>query len=251
MTSDKKKGERYYLDRFLRLLAPPLDGSIEAHEKPGFPDFLVTNGAGCLGIEVTELHRTHTGEGRQLQADQSMRQRVIERAREIYDRSGYPPVHASVFFNKRYPVQKQRVEELANFVVNLVVRNTPSLGTRRHEKYRGENRDYFPEDLHIVSVNRFPNMTQSFFGAPGATWVPGLAPEDIERTLNKKERKYNAYLQHCDSAWLLINCDARSMSTWFNFNLEAVSGTFRSSFERVFLLRHFASQLHELRLQRD
>src|SRR3569623_486038 len=102
MTSDKKKGERYYLDRILRLLAPPLDGRIEAHEKQGYPDFLVTNGAGCLGIEVTELHRTHTGEGRQLEADQSMLQRVIDLAREIFDRSGYPPVHASVFFNIRF-----------------------------------------------------------------------------------------------------------------------------------------------------
>jgi len=248
MASNKKQRERYYLDRFIELLVPPLKGSIETTEEP---DFLVTNEAGCLGIEVTELHRTHTGEGRPLQAEQSMRQRVIERANEIYELSGHPPVHASVCFNIHYPVQRHRVEELANNIVSLVVRNTPGLGGTRREKCNWENRDYFPEGLHMVFVNRLPRITKSFFRAPGATWVPNLTPEDIQRVLNAKERKYKAYLQQCDSAWLLINCDVPLMSTWFKFNLEAVSGTARSSFARVFVLRHFANRLYELRLKRE
>jgi len=246
VATEKKELERFYLDRFLTLLTPSLTGAIEATEEP---DFLITGDHGCTGIEITELHRVHSGKGRPPQADQAMRKRVIGRAKELYEQAGHPPVHVSVFFNEHFPVQKNRVEEMAQAIVNLAVKNRPALGGSTQEQYDWENRDYFPEDLHQISVHSFPTINRAFFAAPGATWVSHLTPEDVQRVLDAKEAKYAAYTARCDAAWLVINCDGPLMSTWFEFEAAAISGTFRSSFDRAFIVRHFAAKVHELRVR--
>jgi hypothetical protein len=93
------------------------------------------------------------------------------------------------------------------------------------EQYDWENRDYFPEDLHAISVHSFPSATRPFFNAPGATRLSHLTPEDVQRALDAKEPKYATYKAQCDAAWLVINRDVAFMSTWFEFEAD---GNFRN-----------------------
>ena len=176
-----------------------------------------------------------------------MRQRVVARAQELYGAGGHPPVRCTVFMNNAH-IRKDQVEELATAIARIAVRNLPGPNSSTKESYEWTNRSYFPELLDTVAVHRLDPITENFFSCPGATWVAPLSSADIERALASKEAKYRTYRKKCDEAWLLINADIGAMSTWYEFDPAAIAGPFKTSFNRVFVLRHFGSKLHELSL---
>ena len=243
----KKEVEIAYFDRFRSAMPAFPAGVVEPTEEP---DFLIRGPNSVLGIELTELHRESPSGEPPAQASEAMRHRVVARAQEIYAATSNPPVHVTVFMNDRIHIRKSEVEGLARAVTEIAIRNLPGPNSSREEEYEWTNRAYFPEVLHQVSVHRFDSLTRNFFNVPGATWVVALAPQDIERALQLKEAKYSTYRQRCDSAWLVINADIGVMSTWFEFESEALVKPFRTSYDRVFILRHFGSKLVELEVER-
>ena len=243
----KKDVERAYLERFRSLIPDFPPGRIEATEEP---DFLVHQPASILGLELTDLHRDTPSGIRPQQADEAMRHRVVARAQTLYVASGNPPVRVSVFFNQHHQIQKLDVEQLARCIADLATRNLPAQGTSREQGYDWVNRAYFPEAIHKIKVHRLPEITRTFFSAPGATWVATLAPTDLERALLTKESRYPIYRNRCSEAWLVINTDIGAMSTWFEFDSSTIAMPIRTRFDRVFVLRHFQNQVYELRVQR-
>jgi hypothetical protein len=247
MPQSKKEVEVVYFDRLKSAMPSFPDGIVEPTEEP---DFLVRSPNNVLGIELTELHREAPQGVPPEQASEAMRHRVVARAQEIYAATDNPPVRVTVFMNDRIHIKKGEVESLASAISQIAIRNLPGQNSSREESYEWTNRAYFPEILHSVTVHRLDVLTRSFFSVPGATWVATLAPEDIERALQLKEAKYATYRLRCDSAWLVINADIGPMSTWFEFESEALEKPFRTSFDRVFVLRHFGNKLFELNLER-
>lgn len=244
MPLSKKEVEIVYLERFKALMPTFPTGAITPSESP---DFLVTRTTDTLGIELTELHREALPGSVPLQGIEMMRRRIAERAHALYEEIGGPPVRCTIFM-REYPIRQSEVEPIATAIANLVVRNLPSQNSSCEERYEWTNRAHFPELLNFISVHRHDVITQNFFSAPGSVWQVPLAASDIERALAAKESKCKAYRTRCDEVWLLVNADIDLMSTWIDFDPAAVSGAFKTSFDRVFLLRHFASQLHELTL---
>ncbi len=246
MPPPKKDVERHYFERFRTLLQPFPEGTVASTEEP---DFLVAGSARTIGIELTELHRGTPPDQVPLQATEAMRHRVAAHAQELYVQAGHPPVRCTIFM-RDFHIQKSEVEPLAAAIVGIALRNLPHPNSSTHEDYDWVNRHYFPEIINSISVHRLEVITESHFTCPGATWVPTLSSADIERTLAAKEGKYAAYRQRCDEAWLLINADIGSMSTWFDFQEGAIVGPFNTSFDRVFVMRHFGQALHELPVAR-
>lgn len=241
--SSKKRIESAYLERFKALCATFPLGRIEPTEEP---DFLVHGVSLILGIELTELHRqSPDGESPQ-QAGQAMRQRVVTRARAIFEKSGSPEIHATVFLRDTPHITKAEVEPLAVTISNLVAQNLPAADSPPVELPGWELKSPLSDVIHHINIYRIAGLTRSFFSCPGSTWVATLTPEDIERALALKEPKYAAYRNRCSKAWLLINADIASMSTWFEFESGALARHYCSSFDRVFLLRHFGEKLYEL-----
>ena len=242
MPLPKKNVERHYFDRFQALFQPFPDGSITSSEEP---DFLIAGPARTIGVELTELHRQARPGQAPLQASEAMRHRVAARAQELYMQDGHPPVRCAIFMQDAN-IEKSQVELLAKAIVDIALRNLPPPNASNNESYDWVNRSYFPEIIDSITVHRLDAITQTHFNCPGATWVPKLSSTDVERTLAAKEPKYPAYRQRCDEAWLLVNADIGSMSTWFDFQAEGIAGCFATSFDRVFIMRHFGQTLHEL-----
>lgn len=245
--ASKKDIECFYLERFQALLPSFPKGKIEHFEEP---DFLVSRSDSILGVELTELHRKTPAGASPQQAREAMRQRVIERAQEIYLAENHPAARVTVFMHEGTHVGRLEVERLANQICDLAVRNLPERNSSSEEFYEWTNRAYFPEIVNNIRVHRLDAITETHFNCPGATWVASLSRADIDRALEAKEPKYSTYRKSCNEAWLVINADVRSMSTWFQFDSAPLSETFKTSFDRVFVLRHFGGKLYELDVRR-
>ena len=246
MPPPKKAIERHYFDRFQALLQPFPNGAITPTEEP---DFLVVGSARTIGVELTELHRDTPAGQVPPQATEAMKHRVAARAQELYMEAGHSPVRCTILMHDQH-IQRAEVEPLATAIVGIAVRNMPHPNSTTHEAFDWVNRHYFPEIINRVNLHRRDVITESHFTCPGATWVPRLSSSDIERAIAAKEGKYATYRQRCDDAWLLINADIGSMSTWFDFDEGAIAGSFSTSFNRVFVMLHFGQALHELTIVR-
>lgn len=242
MPPSKKIVERHYLDAFARLLSPFPDGEAIPTEEP---DFLVVGQDRTIGIELTELHRMAPAGTIPQQASEAMRHRVVARAEQIYVSTGNPPIRCAVHFQDGH-IEKWQVEDLASAITELAVRNLPLQNSSTREEYQWTNRDYFPEAINTIGIHRLDAITKNHFFCPGATWVASLTAGDVQRALTAKEEKYAVYRTRCSAAWLLVNADIGSMSTWFQFDAAPLSDIFTSSFDRAFILRHFGGELYEL-----
>ncbi|MBM3340689.1 MAG: hypothetical protein FJY56_01030 [Betaproteobacteria bacterium] len=241
----KKRIERALLEQFVRALREIPAGEVEATEEP---DFLVHLPNRTLGLEVSELHRPTPDGEVPSQAAEAMRRRVVARAQDIYVARGLPAVHASVHLDSRKSISKGEVESLATSIATLVARNVPVADDQTvYEDYNWENRSYFPENVSRVSVGRFSGVTKTFFGCPGATFVPQLTREDIVRVLARKETKRTRYQSRCSELWLVVVADLAAMSTWFEFDSTVLDVEYSTGFDRVFLFRQFPQLAHELR----
>lgn len=242
MPISKKDIEVHYFERFKSLLPDFPRGVVTPSEEP---DFLVTGHGSTVGIELTELHRGARAGTVPQQASEAMRHRVVARAQELYSAAGHPPVRATVFMSGGH-IKRNDVETIAIAIADIAKRNLPEPNSSSHESYEWTNRSYFPEIVDSIAVHRLDAITENLFSCPGSTWVASLSSADIDRALVAKENKYAAYRTRCDTAWLLINADIGPMSTWFQFDSAALTAPFASSFDRVFVLRHFGSKLYEL-----
>lgn len=242
MSTSKKEIERWQLEKFSSLMPSiPLDDVAPSEE----PDFLVRINNKVLGIELTELHRKSAPGAIPQQATEAMKRRVVERAQEIYAAKSLPPIRCAVLMNGQH-ISKAEIEPLANAIVEIATRNMPDRNSSAREEYMWTNRDYFPERIHSVHVHRHDVVPYNHFLCPGAAWVGRLTSDDISRAIAPKERKYEKYRESCDDVWLVINTDFEKMSTWFEFDPASVGVPFHSRFQRIFLVRHFAHELHEL-----
>jgi hypothetical protein len=240
----KKDIERHYFDRFRQFCQSFPDGLVTSTEEP---DFLIVGKHQTIGVELTELHREASPGQVSLQAIESMRHRLAARAQQLYVQSGGTPVRCTIIMQEAH-IDKSQVELIAKDIVKIARRNMPLPNASLSESYDWTNRSYFPDIIDTVSVHRLDAITETHFYCPGATWVPKLLSDDIIRTLSAKSRKYAAYRASCDQAWLLINTDIGAMSTWFDFEPDALAGPFVTTFDRVFVMRHFVQALHDLSL---
>ena len=243
----KKEIETHYLDRLREAMPDFPAGKVEATEEP---DFLVHGEGRIIGIELTELHRETPSGAKPQQALEAMRHRVVAKAQELYVAANLPPLKASIFMNDGYNIKKEQVLPLAAHIKKLIENHMPDKNSSRKIEYDWKKPNSFPDPLNKISVHRLDVITKTFFSAPGATWVATLSDADIQRAAEPKEKKYSTYRRKCDEAWLVIDADIGSMSTWFEFDSSALSRPLRTQFRRVFILRHFGSRLFEVPVAR-
>lgn len=242
----QKQIERAQLDRFLSVASGLPSGLIVEAEEP---DFLILC-ENTIGVELTDLYWSAQPGVAPFQAVEGLRSRIAELAEHNYSSRGLPPLHVSIHFNPNYSLTKRDVPGLATAISDLVEANLPAEGGVYREEYDWDNRAHFPEELLLVSAWRLASLKRSFFSAPSAAFIPDMSREDIERILLAKANKVERYLRKCDQIWLVINCDGGNLSNVFDVDEEVFRTAFETPFDRVFVFRHMAGKVHELRLSR-
>lgn len=244
MTRQAQKDlERRYLESVRTLLTDFPVGRIEDKE---CPDFLVHAANRVIGIEITELHQVPDGQPLPLQAREAVRQKIVDRAKTIYDGAGHPPVDCKLHL-KDLPYRKSDIEPLATSIAELARRNIPPDGELcLVEEYDWMNAAYFPDVVDRIRVARYGVMTESFFSADGTAWIGPMPPDLVREAIDVKGAHIDEYLRRCDEAWLAIVADGFRMSTWFVDDAQVRASSFVTPFARVFVLRTFGRQLTEL-----
>ena len=245
MITSKKKIELHRLTCFKELIDDFPVGQVEPSEKP---DFIVRAADRMVGFELTDLYRESFPDQMPQQASEAMRHKVVERAKNIFDSRGLPPVKASFHFNDRIHIKKSEVEPFALELANLVSDNLPASESGLMIPDGWQDTRLLPNILHKLTVHRLEIFTKTFFSSPSATWVSNIRRLDIERILADKEPKLKSYRTRCDEAWLVINADIESMATWFEFDSGVLQEAFQTKFDRVYLVEHFRKRAHQLRI---
>jgi hypothetical protein len=243
----KKEFERRQLERFIKIFPAFPTGQIEDFEEP---DFVLHTNSHEIGIELTDLYWSSSPDTVPRQSQESICANIVRRACDSYSKLSLPALHVSVHFNYRHTLLKADMVPIAEKIVKVVSRNVPSAGNSFREEYNWFNRDYFPEKVHAINSWHFDSMTESFFSAPSAVFVPPLKKEHINEVLTRKEKKYQQYRKRCNQIWLLINADGSQLSTAYDFDPALLNERFTTSFDRVFLMRHFPQVAFEFKVVR-
>jgi hypothetical protein len=116
--SAKERRQRFQLLRFAQSYPEFPLGTLDFGDKPD----LIVRTVDVLGIEHTELMYTAKGarEGR-LREVESLQERVIERAKELYDDYGGADAYVSVNFNRSKPLKKRSVDNVAVTLARVIL----------------------------------------------------------------------------------------------------------------------------------
>ncbi len=210
------------------------------------PDFIVTHADVRFGLEVRRIFRGEGVDGSLIRTEETLRQRVLTRAKQIHDASGLPPVSVSVFFDSSHPLVYADREALSSALAQLVLKNMPDVGGTCQEEYDGINRSWFPDYFQLIRVHRFREAVTSSWGAPAADYVEALQPEHINWAISKKESRLDKYKQQVWPVWLLLVVEHSGLSSWFKSVESALTGTYSTRFERLLLLQWTSDRIHEL-----
>jgi hypothetical protein len=112
-----KKEEQLYLDMLKSRLSDFPLGEVNPSESP---DFLIGSGRRITGIEVTRFYLSPPLGVKPSQELQALKDGIVEKAREIYIKSGGVALYVTVNFKKSVILAKRDVQRIACELVEAV-----------------------------------------------------------------------------------------------------------------------------------
>jgi len=237
----KKDLERRYLDRFKECLPDFPEGRI-VDEEP--PDFLVHAADYILGIELTHVYHPAAGDGTRMQAHESTEDK---QARELYDRSGGPPLIVYINFAGPLRLKKDSAAALADRLASLVRNSIPAKGDTVEIQNRWED-DAVPDEVDSVVVMQPPEITRPLWATTRAGWEWNPGPSDIQPVIDEKNRRAISSRQKCPRVWLVIIASGNVPSQFIEPSAAAISHIYSAAFDRVFFLESANHRVFELQI---
>ncbi len=193
-----------YIDRFRTVcdLCPP--GS--AHLGAG-PDCLIATPSGELGIEVTRIPREPDEVRKCRELIERHGDILINRAEQLYETEGGPPVTVLVAADANLPVPERSIDEVAAWLAGQVsmVDVVPGHGLFLRRPVRPGSR--WPEGIAALTVLRNRNAAESRWSLASDVQSPPLRAEDIQQALDAKDAGFNGYRRCSNGVWLLAVVD--------------------------------------------
>ncbi len=242
-----KVRERYYLDAVLRALADT--PSSEAFHDSETPDFLADTATGRLGIEITAFHLPPATGNRPHQEQQSLKDRIVERAKELHQAAGGSAFYVSVHFNPNLPLSRKKVGPLAEAIASCVQAsdvpctvNEPAVTVPWGKR---------PRETVAIHIQRSVDGKDLLWHADGGGWVMPVSSEHIEEVIGKKTKSLIKARRDCDELWLVIVNDNFSIAAQAEITEEACSATYKCPCDRLIWLLPNGPQAIDLKLERN
>jgi hypothetical protein len=204
------------------------------------PDVLVKTPEGFLGIEHTRLYWGN------LKEQESLEQRIVNRAKELYVLGGGPPLYVNVLFDPKIRLGVKDIDSIAASLNGIVCRYVPDVGGRFDlEGWRFISGGFSPS-IMMIFIDRPGKSCELFWSVGRGGAVPDLTSDSIRERIQDKESKIGKYLDKCSKVWLLIVEDGFTPSSYFVISDEAKREIYKSRFDRIFLFRNFNCEVIEL-----
>ena len=239
----KKRGERYFLQEFLKLMPELTELSPIDSEAP---DFLFDVAGARIGIEVT---RCFLPSDQRTRAVESYRERLARELQQEHRGSGLLPAHVSVHMHKETAfLTTSRRELLKRELLTFVSGRIPPPGP--HVEFDFE---VLPQPLLELGVEDVWILNQEIepswcFGY--ANSLPESCSSIIQDILNQKAPRIAKYRKKADKVWLLILSGTEGLHSIVHFDRDILSHEYSTDFDRVFLFRTFGPVARELRIGR-
>jgi len=226
----KKQYERFLLEQFLE--AASLSGEI-VDDNCEAPDFIVSFERELVGIEITELFISNGNRAGNLQAQESLAQRIISNAQRAYTSSGVQHAHVSVHFALGVDLRNLNRDQIAVALAAFVTAQGLSAG--QHIQWR---QDYvgsaLPEAITYVQMLGVPEPRMAHWTTPRAGWVAPMTETVLQTSIDEKAARLPKYALRLATNWLLLVADGTKPSQFFDAPSAAVASAIVSPFARTF-----------------
>jgi hypothetical protein len=204
-----KESELFYLERFKENLPSFPQGIISPDERP---DFLVKTSNGIVGIEITHFFR-ETKQGTQplLQQREDLWRKIIQSAKSLYDKNGFPPAWIKIYFPPNFYCEKAKLQLVAEKIVRLVELHLSEPTNNPDEIWSAD--DIRQTGIRLIFCHKMKKLADSNWSTSPIGFVPQMIPSQIQEILDGKNVLCGEYLKKCDKIWLaiIVNRFAHSM----------------------------------------
>lgn len=244
LRSAKKRYERFLLDTFLA--AAKIDAEV-ADDSSEAPDMVIRVGQDLVGVELTEIFTTGPSPAGTfpLQARESLAQRIVARASEIYRESGAQHANVSVHFNPGADLRTLNRDETAARLAAFVA--AQALTPDQYVQWRP---DYvtspLPEAITFVNMLGVPEPRMAHWSSPSAGWVAPLTREILQARVDEKAALLPKYRERAKTNWLVLVSDGARPSQFFDPPTREHASTVVSPFDRTFYFARFKNLVIEL-----
>ena len=225
--------ELYFFDRF-RDLWPGCPGTIACVQER--PDCIFAPTSTPLGIEVTEIFRSRSEDGRLLQEQEALRERVGREAERMHADRGLEPLHVSIHVQSRTPIAKRDVRRLAASLVDIAASlDIPPVAVVRYPA-DDDWRTRLPPPVRSLTIARSPALTRPSWSVASAAWIPTLSVKQVEDVIRRKERTSRQNLPSGYRCWLLLVIGGPGLASSFSVPDSLLAREYTSDFDRLFLM---------------
>jgi len=250
--TDQRDWEQFYLELFGRLQTDGLQ-EVPVLADPPAPDALLFLAGKTLGIELTMFLWDAVGPGGSpARALHSMRKRVMERAKELWDLQQRPAVDVGLIWNDHKCLLGSEITAVAEQLVSLVARYVPEVDAHLTIAHPAPMWKELPGHVAAVFVSRPAWLTHSIWDFSDGGSVPHLRDSFglLQKILNEKEPKISGYRMRCDEVWLLIVADGSTMQSFVVIDEDIPDHLLVSSFDAVYLLSAIYQRVVRLSVSR-
>ncbi|MEI8197105.1 MAG: hypothetical protein WCI73_14500, partial [Phycisphaerae bacterium] len=209
------------------------------------PDFILNTGQISIGIEVRDVYKEFKDQPTTMRAQENIYDRIVEAAHNLYRAAGRPAITANFGFHKDTTYRQRDINEYALQLVKCIPNSFASSMECEYLHHVAPKADWLCGLDYVQGRVRLPYEPEE--GRWDARQGGAVLQSEpfMQMALDDKERKFDDYRKGgCDELWLLLVIQNLNVSGFMR--KPNPTHTFRSSFERVFAMWQFETEVIEL-----
>jgi len=213
------------------------------------PDFWVHTPTHVLGIEHCQV-LISDGNKPPLQAIESQTDEIISIAQEHAELRGIPAVQVNFLFGHYSPLRKRQRLDLARAIARSVHDAVAQMGHVQPFSHMVIRRPTIPDQLRSAHILILKEGARHFWRCNRSGWAVEDCRELLQKSIDEKRERFEAYLANCQECWLLMVADVKP-SSFIHPNPKTINHVFISPFSRTYFLDLAEGRLHQLKTRRD
>jgi hypothetical protein len=244
-----KDQEDWIARTLLASVMPDALGSLLRCSPPG-PDFLFRRLNDPIGLEVTTLRGCADASGRPLAAAEGTEDKILGQAQRRHHERSLPPAQVFVIWKPAQPPVSRKVTSIAEALVDAVAAKAQVEASFRALRVSCRAWPALSPAVESILIWTGPTLRQVLYQGGNGTFVPDLTAETIVAALDAKERKVLGYRAFAQEIWCGLGILGIQGSSVFSVPTALRSESFRSSFDRVYIVSVVPEQIMGLDISR-